>query len=72
VIAAGRPIISPEQEQRMSKKHFCKLAEAVRLLKGKVPEKYREDFIAALIAVCLEFNGRFEPSRFRKACGLPE
>jgi hypothetical protein len=56
----------------MSKKHFCKLAEAVRLMKGKVPDKYRRDFAAALIAVCLTFNDRFRSSRFLRACELTE
>ena len=56
----------------MSKKHFCKLAEAVRLLKGKVPEEYRRDFVESLVAVCWQFNGRFNASRFRNACALEE
>jgi hypothetical protein len=37
----------------MSRKHFCKLAEAIRRLEGKVPDEYRRDLAAELTASIL-------------------
>lgn len=61
----------------MSKKHYIRLAEVIRLAKpyaegSDQAERIVRDIAGTIANVCEDDNPRFDRARFLAACGFPE